>query len=242
MDLSIILPAFNEENRILHTLENSLQFLESRPWSYELIVVDDGSVDGTAEAVRNVHGKTTSVSCLMNGQNRGKGYSVRQGVNNARGSVVGYMDADYKTDIAGLDRVMESIEAGCDGVVGDRTQASSIIVRPRRGYREVGSQLFKEMVHALLGLQNLGDTQCGFKFFKKNVMATLFTKQVVDGYMFDVEILLLANRLGYSIKPIPVVWEYDPDSRFNPMTGMVKNVGELLRIYWSHRTVDWKSR
>ncbi len=241
MDLSIIIPAFNEENSILITVEKSIQFLEQRPWSYELIVVDDGSSDHTAEKVQQAYPNCASVCCIKNPQNRGKGYSVRQGVRMAHGGIVGYMDADYKTEISCLDRVVELLDAGCHGVIGDRSAEASTITVARRGYRQIGSRLFRVLLHRLIGLNHLADTQCGFKFFKREIVESLFSRQRVNGYMFDVEILLLAERSGYSIKAIPVLWRDDPDSRFDPVWGMVRNIGELLRIYWGHRGSESKA-
>ena len=235
MDLSIIIPAFNEENRILITVEKTVQFLQERPWSYELIVVDDGSSDHTAEKVQQAYPNSAFVRCIKNPQNRGKGYSVRHGVREAHGGIVGYMDADYKTEISCLDKVVELLEAGCDGVIGDRNAEASTIAMGRRGYRQIGSRVFRVLLHRLIGLNHLGDTQCGFKFFKRETVEALFSLQRVDGYMFDVEILLLAGRFGFSIEAIPVLWRDDPDSRFDPVWGMVRNVGELFRIYWGHR-------
>ena len=216
-------------------MENTVRFLEQRPWSYELIVVDDGSADRTADKVRQAYPNSTSVRCIENPQNRGKGYSVRRGVRAALGGIVGYMDADYKTEISCLDEAVELLRAGCDGVIGDRSAVASTIAVERRGHRQIGSRLFRALLHLLIGLRDVGDTQCGFKFFKREVVETLFSRQRVDGYMFDVEILLLAQRLGYSVKSVPVLWMDDPDSRFNPVWGTVRNLGELLCIYWGHR-------
>ena len=235
MDLSIIIPAFNEEKQILVTVEKTVQFLRQRPWRYELIVVDDGSSDHTAEKVQKAYPNSASVRCIENPQNRGKGYSVRHGVGEAQGGIVGYMDADYKTEISCLDKVVELLEAGYDGVIGDRRAEATTIGVPRRGYRQIGSRLFRVLLHRLIGLKHLDDTQCGFKFFKREIVEALFSRQRVDGYMFDVEILLLAERKGFSIKTIPVRWEDDADSRFDPVWGMARNLGELVRIYWGHR-------
>jgi hypothetical protein len=112
--------------------------------------------------------------------------------------------------------------------------ASRIAVQRRR-YRQWGSDAFRRLLHALIGLGGFSDTQCGFKFFRAEIMRDLFARQRIDGYMFDVEILLLAARSGYQIRSIPVEWSADPDSRFNPVIGMARNLGELARIRWMHR-------
>ena len=235
MDISVIIPAYNEEKRIAFTLEKSIDFLQQRSWQYELLPVDDGSRDATVERIAEVAREFPQVRCVLNGQNRGKGYSIRHGLEEAQGNFIGFMDADYKTDIAALDHAMELLESGACGVIGDRTLGKSEIARERKRYREMGSIVFCRGLQMLMGLRGYDDTQCGFKFFRAEVMRDLFSRQKVEGYMFDVEILLLAGKLGYALERIPVKWSFDPDSRFNPVTGMIRNLGELARIRWEHR-------
>ena len=235
MDISVIIPAYNEEKRIAFTLEKSIDFLQQRSWQYELLPVDDGSRDATVERIAEVAREFPQVRCVLNGQNRGKGYSIRHGLEEAQGNFIGFMDADYKTDIAALDHAMELLESGACGVIGDRTLGKSEIARERKRYREMGSFVFRRGLQMLMGLRGYDDTQCGFKFFRAEVMRDLFSRQKVEGYMFDVEILLLAGKLGYALERIPVKWTFDPDSRFNPVTGMIRNLGELARIRWEHR-------
>ena len=235
MDISVIIPAYNEEKRIAFTLEKSIDFLQQRSWQYELLPVDDGSRDATVERIAEVAREFRQVRCVLNGQNRGKGYSIRHGLEEAQGNFIGFMDADYKTDIAALDHAMELLESGACGVIGDRTLGKSEIARERKRYREMGSIVFRRGLQMLMGLRGYDDTQCGFKFFRAEVMRDLFSRQKVEGYMFDVEILLLAGKLGYGLERIPVKWTFDPDSRFNPVTGMIRNLGELARIRWEHR-------
>ena len=235
MDLSIVIPAYNEEKRILTTLGKTLEFLQQRSWSYELLAVDDGSADRTVACIEEYAQDHPEVRCVQNGRNRGKGFSVRHGIQEAQGKYVGFMDGDYKTDIAGLDDVMPLLEKGRDGVIGDRTLGATEFVVARKAYREWGSKVFRSLLRMLMGLQGFGDTQCGFKFFQVEVVRDLFARQKVDGFMFDVEILMLANKQGYQIDKIPVKWTFDPDSRFNPVTGTIKNFKDLARIYWMHR-------
>ena len=235
MDLSIVIPAYNEEKRILTTLGKTLEFLQQRSWSYELLAVDDGSADRTVACIEEYARDHPEVRCVQNGRNRGKGFSVRHGIQEARGKYIGFMDGDYKTDIAGLDDVMPLLEKGRDGVIGDRTLGATEFVVARMAYREWGSRVFRVLLRMLMGLQGFGDTQCGFKFFQVEVVRDLFARQKVDGFMFDVEILMLANKQGYQIDKIPVKWTFDPDSRFNPVTGTIKNFKDLARIRWMHR-------
>lgn len=235
MDLSIVIPAYNEEQRILIALEETIEFLQQRSWSYELLPVDDGSTDRTVACVEECAQEHPQVRCVQNGRNCGKGYSVRHGIEEARGKYIGFMDGDYKTDIAGLDDVMPLLDEGWDGVIGDRTLGDTEFVVERKAYREWGSKVFRSLLRGVMGLQGFGDTQCGFKFFQAEVVRDLFAKQRVDGFMFDVEILLLANKLGYRIEKVPVKWSFDPDSRFNPVMGTIRNFKDLARIRWMHR-------
>ena len=239
MDLSIVIPAYNEERRIALTLGRTCDFLAQRSWAAELIVVDDGSADRTAATVAEFAARREQplprIHCLSNGANRGKGYTVRHGVDAAVGACVGFMDADYKTDVTGLDQVLELLDAGWDGVVGDRTAVATRIAVPRRRYRELGSRAFKWLLRMSMGLGEFPDTQCGFKFFRADVARELFSLQQIDGFMFDVELLVLAGRRGYRIACMPVVWSDDPDSRFKPLSGSIRNLVELLRIRWVHR-------
>ena len=235
MDISVIIPAFNEEKRIGFTLERTVEFLEGRPWSSEVLVVDDGSTDATAAEAGRWGGGKAAVRLLANPGNRGKGYSIRHGLAEANGRYTGFTDADYKTEISALDEAFRLLESGCDMVIGDRTLGDSRITVRRRGYRQAGSRLFKAVFLRAMGLKGIGDTQCGFKFFRTEAMRDIFAEQQVDGYMFDVEMLMIARKKGYRVCPIGVEWRFDPDSRFNPVTGMARNLGELARIRWTHR-------
>ena len=234
MDLTILIPAFDERTRIVGTVDGVLAFLARRAWEHEIIVIDDGSGDGTAEAVEAAMPQRPGLRSLRAAGNRGKGAAVRLGLSAARGRVVGYVDADDKTDVAALDDVFRALESGADMAIGDRTLPESDILVPRRPYREWGSGWFRRLMGGWLGLGGFPDTQCGFKFFRAEVMRRLFDAAKIDGYMFDVEILLLATRAGYSIARIPVRWRDDPDSRFRPLSGTLRNLRELGRIRRLH--------
>ena len=235
MDLTLIIPGYNEAACISLTLEQSAGYLASQPWQWEILVVDDGSVDQMSARVGEFARQWPQVRALRHTPNRGKGYAIRQGVAAARGRFIGFTDADYKTDIAALSPAMALLEAGADGVIGDRTLSQSRIAVPRRRYRQLGTELFRGVLLRAMGLAGFADTQCGFKFFRAEVMRDLFARQRVDGYMFDVEILLLAVRAGYRIEKLPVDWRDDPDSRFKPLSGTWRNLRELARIRWLHR-------
>ena len=230
MDLSIAVPAYNEERRIRDTLQSLQTALAARSTAWEVLVVDDGSTDDTAAVVLEWAVGHPQVRLLQNPGNRGKGYSVRHGVSQANGAVVGFIDADNKTDLGQLEAALQALRAGADMVIGDRTLAASDIDVPRRAYRQWGSDQFRRLVRWWMGLGNYPDTQCGYKFLRAPVAVDLFGRLQTEGYMFDVELLLLADRAGYRVERLPVRWRDDPDSRFHPVRGTVRNLRELARI------------
>ena len=232
MDLSIVIPAYNEELAIAGTLASAASVLSRRPWAHEIIVVDDGSTDSTAAVVVDHATRHSEVRIVRNELNRGKGFSVRRGVRESLGGVIGFVDADDKTDLGAIDIAMAHLAEGADLVIGDRTLAGSDIAVARPRYRQWGSDQFRRLVRCCMGLGEYPDTQCGFKFLQRSVAIDLFSRQRVDGYMFDVELLLLARRQGYRVAPIPVCWRDDADSRFNPVAGTLRNLCELARIRW----------
>src|SRR5262249_10823595 len=143
----------------------------------------------------------------------GKGKGIRQGVARARGQIIGFADADYKTPIEELAKILPWFERGYDVVIGSRGVADAAIGGPQPLYRRLGSQAFAVAMHLVIGLWQIHDTQCGFKFFRGSVARDLFARQRIDGYMFDVEILYLAQKLGFRIKEVGVRWRDDGDSR-----------------------------
>ena len=240
IDLSVIIPAYNEEKRIGLTLQKTCEFLAQRSWNYEIIAVDDGSRDQTVRVIKEMASERDAIRVFQNGRNRGKGFSVRHGLELARGRFIGFMDADYKTDIKALDEVMMQLENRAEVVIGDRTLQTTEILARRSVLREFGSGAFKNLLRFLMGIRDYADTQCGFKFFREQIMRQVFALQKVDGYMFDVEILLILGRMNCEVEKLPVVWSYDNDSRFNMISGTMKNLCELASIRWRHRGSQYK--
>ena len=195
-----------------------------------MIVVDDGSIDRTSQVGAEFISLESNLKLLQNDHNRGKGYSIRRGVVEARGSVIGFMDADYKTPVEETEKILPWLDKGYEVVIGSRGLKQSQVENPQPFYRRWGSRLFGIFMHALVELPDIVDTQCGFKFFTREAADEIFCHQKVDGYMFDVEILCLAQRLGYRIKEVPIRWMNDPDSRLQLIRGNLRNLKELLQI------------
>lgn len=228
--LSLILPAYNEEARLRLALFESLRYFENQSYKVELFVVDDGSTDNTSNVALEIGAQVPFLQVLRNERNRGKGYSIRQGVEKAKGKIIGFMDADYKTPIEELERILPWLNNGYEVGIGSRGLQESRIEIAQPFYRQWGSRLFGVVMHALVGLDDIVDTQCGFKFLTRQAALDIFSCQKIDGYMFDVEILCLAKRLGYRVKEIPIRWMNDADSRLQLIRGNLRNLRELLQI------------
>ena len=229
VDLSIVVPAYNEAGRIVSTLEAIGAYLDARAGQGEIIVCVDGD-DGTRERAVELATRDPRIAVLGSTARRGKGHGVREGVLRSAGRLIGFVDADYKTPIEELDAMLPLFSAGADVVIGSRKLADSLIEVPQPLYRRLGSSAFNAVMRNLVGLRGIRDTQCGFKFFRRDVAHRIFAMQQVDGYMFDVEILRLATLLGYMIREVPVRWRDDGDTRYNPVAGTIRNARELLRI------------
>ncbi len=232
--LSVVVPAYNEARRIAGTLASMKAFLDRQGYGYEVIVSADG-VDGTREAASAFADGDARFHVIGSPERGGKGRGVRNGVLRARGEVIGFIDADYKTPIEEIDKLLPPLRDGWDLAIGSRAVGESKIEKHQPLYRRVGSKAFAAVMRALVGLRGVRDTQCGFKFFRAAAARDLFSRQQIDGYMFDVEILLMARRSGYRIKEVGVRWADDGDSRYDPVGGTLKNAKELLRIRFASR-------
>jgi dolichyl-phosphate beta-glucosyltransferase len=229
--ISIVLPAYNEASSIGRTLELAYAYLQEQPFDFELIVSADGN-DGTDEIARSVAKARGRLTVIGDRERGGKGRGIRAGVRIARGQIIGFTDADNKTPIEELGKILPWFAAGYDLVIGSRASAESLVSRRQPMYRRVGSQVFAVAMHLATGLWEIQDTQCGFKFFRAPVARDLFERQTVDGYMFDVEILALALKSGYRIKQVGIRWADDGDSRLDLLSGNWRNAVDLLKISW----------
>jgi dolichyl-phosphate beta-glucosyltransferase len=227
--LSLVVPAYNEAHIIRKTVESIQHYCANRRYTYEVWVAADGN-DGTRESVAPIAAADSRIRVLGTPERRGKGRGIREAITLAKGQIIGFVDADYKTPIEELEKLLPEFERGYDVVIGSRAVAGCVIEIPQPLHRKLGSRAFGLVVHGLIGLRNIRDTQCGFKFFRRQVAHDLFGRQKIDGYMFDVEILYLAERSGYRIKEVGVRWRDDADSRFELVAGTLRDAKEILRI------------
>jgi dolichyl-phosphate beta-glucosyltransferase len=227
--LSIVVPAFNEARSIGATLAAMRAFLGAQSYPYQVIVAADGD-DATPDLVDALRRDWPELALSAERGRHGKGYGVRRGMRLATGQIQGFVDADDKTPIADLDRLLPWFGEGYDVVIGSRALSDSRVEVPQPVYRQVGSRVFAFGMHTIVGLRHIHDTQCGFKFFSHAAATDIFRRTRIDGYMCDVEILSLAQRLGYRVKEVGVRWRDDGDSRLELVRGNARNLAELLRI------------
>lgn len=227
--ITLILPAYNEVNAIAHTIKEAEAYFEERRRTYEIILCADGD-DGTRELASEMARTDPALRVLGSVKRRGKGYGVCQGVALARGEIIGFVDADNKTPIEEFDKFEPWLRDGYEVVIGSRGLRESRIEQAQPLHRRVGSRGFGLLMHTVVGLHDIVDTQCGFKFFQRRAALDLFGRQRIDGYMFDVEVLYLAQRAGYRIAQVPVRWRDDRDSRLALLSGNVRNLIDLFRI------------
>jgi glycosyltransferase involved in cell wall biosynthesis len=232
VDISLILPAFNEAGTILNTIEAAARYFAKRCCRYELIVAADGD-DGTRERAREAAAANDAITVIGEPARRGKGRGIREGVSIASGKIIGFADADNKVPVEEYEKLEPWLTEGFEVVIGSRGLQGSIIERSQPFYRRIGSKGFAVFMHSVVGLRNVCDTQCGFKFFRGEIARELFRRQRIDGYMYDVEILALAQRRGYRIKEVPVRWHDDADSRLELFRGNLRNVADIFKIRMS---------
>lgn len=229
--LSVVIPVFNEEKKIDADLEAALAYFLAQPYSFELIVVDDGSSDGApAKLAQWEQRAAPHLRAICYRPNRGKGCAVRTGMLAARGEKRMFADAGLCVPFSETARGLAALAAGHDVAIGSRKLAASRVVRRQGAFRHWASRLLGPVILRLMGLAGFSDTQCGFKFFTARAAEELFGRSRIDGFMFDAEVLVAARRLGLKICEFPVEWRADPDSRYRPLAGGLRNLAELARI------------
>jgi glycosyltransferase involved in cell wall biosynthesis len=233
LDLSIVIPVFNEAQRLPKTIEHIAAYLNTSPLRTEVIVVDDGSTDDTPGLLESYREKFAAMRLLSNGRNRGKGFSVRHGMLAARGEIAVFTDADLSTPIEEMDKLIAAIkEQGYDGAIGSRAIDRSKIVVHQSAFREMAGALFNRVVRCVAGI-DFSDTQCGFKAFRLGPARVIFEQQRIERFGFDPEILFLAERHGLRVAEIPVRWSHDNASKVHVVADGMRMVWELLVIRWN---------
>lgn len=238
---SIVIPAFNEEARITRGLDHVLDFVQQQRWSAEIIVVNDGSSDHTPEIVREYAHRHPNVRLLDNPGNRGKGYSVRNGVLHSTGDLVLFTDADLSSPIEESLKLIAQIEKGADVAIGSRWVRPETMTERQPILRQIAGRFYNRFNRILLGLP-YRDTQCGLKAFTKTAAHAVFSRQRIERWGFDPEILFIARRCKYKIAEVPVSWAHDDRSKINPLLDGIKMFFELLRIRWNGVTGKYSTR
>jgi dolichyl-phosphate beta-glucosyltransferase len=228
---TIVIPAYNESARLGATLEKVLAYVHKQAWNAEVIVVNDGSRDNTAETVRSFAAKDPALRLVENPGNHGKGYSVRNGMLNARGRVVLFSDADLSSPIEEASKLFQALEAGADIAIGSRWLRAETQTQRQPLHRQLFGRIFNLILRLTLGLK-FKDTQCGFKAFKQPAVQSIFPLQKIERWGFDPEILFLARKMKFSVKEVPVAWGHSGGTRINPMIDGSRMVMDMLRIRW----------
>jgi dolichyl-phosphate beta-glucosyltransferase len=229
VDLSVVLPAYNEATRLPATLRLVSEYLRRQSLRSELIVVDDGSIDGTVAEVEAAIAEGVQLRLIRHERNAGKGAAVRTGVTASTGRVVLYSDADLSTPIEDVERLLAAIEGGAGVAIGSRALDRGLVSLHQPWYRELMGRAYNLMVQAVL-LPGLWDTQCGFKAYRGDPARELFSHLVTERFGFDVEILYRARRSGLTIAEVPVHWHNSLGSRVSPLRDSADMFVGLFRI------------
>jgi len=239
--ITIVIPVFNEQERIAQTLYDVKDFLSTQGYQSDVMIVDDGSSDLTSEVVRVVDFYGSEVKdqssgiLVQNVKNVGKGYSIAKGILMATGDIVAFIDADSSTPINEINKLIDKIDQGYDVVVGSRNLPDSQI-ESRPWFRLILSKCFNFAANAL-GLLDVSDSQCGFKAYRTNVAQEVAKRQRTYGFCFDVEHLHVATKLGFKVAEVPVSWRHAEGSTLSLCRDSLLMFADLLRIRWIHRNL-----
>lgn len=226
--LTIVVPAYNEASRIAASLQTMQRYFDGRGYAYEILVVDDGSTDGTRGVVAGL-GLGERVRVLHYDGNRGKGFAVRYGMVHAAGAFALFSDADLATPIEEVEHLLAAIDGGADVAIGSRDVPGSQLVRRQSALRELGGKLFNRCVQ-LIAVPGIMDTQCGFKLFTGAAARNIFSRCQIDNFSFDVETLYLTRLLGYRIAEVPVRWAHQEGSKVRFFRDAIRMLKTLFRI------------
>ena len=231
MTYSFVIPAYNESVRIRPTLDELLRYTQEQNWTVEILVVNDGSTDDTAQIIREYGKLHPQVLLVENPGNRGKGFSVRNGMLHARGDICLFTDADLSSPITEARRLFDAIDQGADIAIGSRWLRSELQTERQPLYRQAFGRIFNLVLRVILGLR-FADTQCGFKAFRRDAAQRIFPLQKIERWGFDPEILFLARRAGLQVDEVPVLWAHSEGTRLNPFRDGFRMFVEVLRIRW----------
>ncbi|MFZ0305954.1 MAG: dolichyl-phosphate beta-glucosyltransferase [Terracidiphilus sp.] len=229
---SIVIPAYNESGRIPATLRSVLDCVHAHNWNAEIIVVDDGSRDATAEVVRAIAAQAPEVRLVQNAGNRGKGYSVRNGVLQALGEVVMFTDADLSAPMEEAEGLFAAIADGADIAIGSRWLETKRQTIRQPLYRQVFGRCFNAVTRMVMGLP-FADTQCGFKAFTRNAAQTVFQLQTIERWGFDPEILFIGLKRGFRIDEVPVSWAHDERTRMSYLKDGIRMLEDIAIVRWN---------
>jgi dolichyl-phosphate beta-glucosyltransferase len=234
-ELSLIIPAYNEERRLGGALTRIRDYFDAHPAGaagIEIIVVDDGSTDGTAHLVEERARQNPALRLVSNGRNRGKGYSVRHGMLEARGRIALFTDADLSSPIEESEKLLQAIRLGNDVAIGSRALNRSLIAVHQSRFREIAGIIFNRFVRLFTGLP-FEDTQCGFKAFVRERSRIVFEQQRTERFGFDPEVLFLAHRHSLRSVEIPVRWAHDPATKVHVLRDSLLMFADLIYIRWN---------
>jgi len=229
---SIVIPAYNESGRIPATLRSVLDCIHKHNWNAEIIVVDDGSRDKTAEVVRAVAAQAPEVRMIQNPGNRGKGYSVRNGILQALGEVVMFTDADLSAPMEEAEGLFAAIADGADIAIGSRWLERKRQTIRQPIYRQVFGRCFNGVTRIIMGLR-FADTQCGFKAFTRKAAQTVFQLQTIERWGFDPEILFIGLKRGFRIDEVPVSWAHDERTRMSYLKDGMRMLQDIAIVRWN---------
>ena len=235
LSYSIIIPAYNESQRIAASLDKIIAYTSEQQWMTEILIVNDGSRDNTSDIVREYAKTHPQVRLIENPGNRGKGYTVRNGMSQATGEILLFTDADLSSPIQESKKLFAAIQAGADVAIGSRWLQAELQTERQPLHRQVFGRIFNLLLRIILGLK-YKDTQCGFKAFTRKAALSLFPRQRIERWGFDPELLFLSQKYGLNIAEVPVEWAHDDRSKINPVVDGFKMFTEMLRIRWADVT------
>src|SRR5947209_16790561 len=237
---SIIIPAYNESARLGATLDHVLGYVSRQGWDAEIIVVNDGSRDQTPDLVRARSQEHPNLRLLDNPGNRGKGYSVRNGMLNANGDLLLFSDADLSSPIEEAGKQLQAVTAGADVAIGSRWLNDDLQTERQSLSRQLFGRVFNLILRVVLGLR-FKDTQCGFKAFTRTAAKNIFPRQRIERWGFDPEIIFIAQKLGYCVAEIAVSWAHNDNSTISPLRDGTRMFLEVLKVRWNALTGNYSN-